>query len=62
MKAQKILNSKNFKDLKNSVNLKDTNETAYKELNKCLSDITGKPSDLKKIGTLRCKLLIKFKT
>ena len=41
--------------------LKDTNLKAYTKLNKYLSDITGKPSDFKKIGTLRSKLLVQFK-
>jgi len=62
IKAQKYLVSTELKDLKNSVNLKDTNIKAYDKLNKFLAQITGKPSEIKKIGTLRKKLLVQFKT
>ena len=61
VKAQKYLNGEDLKGLVNSVNLKDTNIKAYDKLNKYLAQITGKPSDIKKIGTLRKKLLIQFK-
>ena len=61
VKAQKYLNGEDLKGLVNSVNLKDTNIKAYDKLNKYLAQITGKPSDIKKIGTLRKKLFVQFK-
>ena len=61
-KAQKILNSKTLKDLKNSANLKNVHPDAYVKLNEIYSKITNKPQDIKKIGTLRKHLLVNFKT
>jgi hypothetical protein len=61
LKAQQYLERDTLVKLENRVNLKDTNLKAYTKLNKYLSDITGKPSDFKKIGTLRSKLLVQFK-
>ena len=61
LKAQTLLQSNNLVNLENRVNLFTTNVKAYTKLNKYLSDITGKPSDVKKIGTFRKKLLVTFK-
>ena len=61
-KAQKILNSKTLKDLKNSANLKNDHPDAYVKLNEIYSKVTNKPQDIKKIGTLRKHLLVNFKT
>ena len=61
LKAQTLLQSNNLVNLENRVNLFTTNVKAYTKLNKYLSDITGKPSDVKKIGTLRKHLLVQFK-
>jgi len=61
-KAQKILNSKTLKDLKNSANLKNVHPDAYVKLNEIYSKVTNKPQDIKKIGTLRKHLLVNFKT
>jgi len=61
LKAQALLQSNNLVNLENRVNLFTTNVKAYTKLNKYLSDITGKPSDVKKIGTLRKHLLVQFK-
>jgi hypothetical protein len=61
LKAQTLLQSNNLINLENRVNLFSTNVKAYTKLNKYLSDITGKPSEIKKIGTLRKKLVVQFK-
>ena len=61
LNAQKYLRREELRDLKNSVNLKDTNEKAYKKLNEYYKSITGKDNDIKKIGTFRAKLLVNFR-
>ena len=59
-KAQATLNKDKYKDLPNKTNLYNTNPKLYKKLNDALAAITGKPSDIKKLGTLRQKLLVNF--
>jgi len=59
-KAQNILTDKKYKDLPNSTNIANTNPKLYNDLNDLITKITGKPSDIKKIGTLRKKLMVNF--
>ena len=58
LKAQKYL--KTLENEKNSYNLHNNNKAAYEKLNKYMSEITGKPSDFKKLKTFREKLLVNF--
>jgi len=58
LQAQKYLEK--FENEKNSYNLFNNNKKAYEKLNKFMSDITGKPSDIKKLKTFRQKLLVNF--
>ena len=58
LKAQKYL--KTLENEKNSYNLHNNNKAAYEKLNKYMTEITGKPSDFKKLKTFREKLLVNF--
>ena len=58
LKAQKYLET--FENEKNSYNLFNNNKKAYEKLNKYMSDITGKTSDIRKLKTFRQKLLVNF--